>query len=84
MPVSGESTSHQLGLTRDTGKGRASSGIPSRTYQGMGQGGAVEQQLKGSLAHALCWKLFPRSTPQLREEEGRLSQHTPLPNLGRQ
>lgn len=78
MPVSGESTSHQLGLTRDTGQGRASSGIPSRTYQGVGQGGAVEQQLKGSLAHALCWKLFPRSTsPAKRGARTLIPAHTP-------
>lgn len=54
VSMSGESTSHQLGVTRDTGQGRASSGIPSRTQQDVGQGGAVEQQLKGSLAQALC------------------------------
>jgi len=52
--MSGESTSHQLGFTRDTGQGRASSGIPSRAHQAVGQGEAVEQQLKGSLAQALC------------------------------
>lgn len=52
----------QLGITRDTVQGRASSGIPSRAHQTVGQEGAVEQQLSGFLAQALCQELFPRST----------------------
>lgn len=54
VSIRGESTSQQLDITRDTGEGTASSRIPSTAHQGVGQGGAVEQQLKGSLAQALC------------------------------
>lgn len=48
--MSEENTARQLSITRS---GRASSGIPSRASQGVGQGRKVDQQLQGSLSQAL-------------------------------
>lgn len=56
-----ESTSYQLGITSDTGQGRARRGIPSRTHQGVGQ------QLKGSLAQAFPLTHLPSSERRRRD-----------------